>query len=308
MTAATVAFEILLLALVGYFMEKTRMVGENFYKDLAKFISNIVLPCLILDSMQMDFSLEELKNCGYLMLLSAVFLAVGFALGSLCWRLFGKSYRGRILRGGCMFTNWANMGIPVMQALYGDDATFHLLIFIVIPRIVLYTATPYLYGEERVRNPERKRFGWVTPPLVAVPLGLLLYVTGWRLPGAVGTVVGWIGGMMSPLGMILCGLALAKYPLRSLLHAFNAVGTALRLLVMPAVMLGVCRLLGVSPALTIPVVMCTAFPVASLTLTYITRYEKETIAHSEGAGLVFLSTLLSVATIPLWYWILSLLA
>lgn len=309
MTAAKLALELLIMIAIGYCIEKRRMVGPQFSKDLSAFVINLALPCLIFRSMQMEYSVDQLKTCGYLVLLGLLYLVVSFAVAFLLHRAAPKDHRGRILRFGMIFTNFTFVGIPVMETLYGNQGVFYFVIFLVPLRIALYSfAKPLLTPPDVTVEKQslgQKLKGWFSPQLVAVIIGLTMYVTGWRFPEIIDQPMGWLAGVCSPLGMILCGVSLAKYPAKALLRPSCFVASALRCLLMPALLLGVSFLLGLKPALAQPMVICAALPIASTLVAFTIRYDKNTDAHFESAGAVLCSTILSAATIPLWAWALT---
>ena len=312
MTAATLALELLIMIGIGYFVEKSRMVGSHFSADLSSFVIKLALPCLIIQSMQVEYSVDQLKTCGVLLLLGVVYLAVSFTVGFSFWRAGPKDHRGRIMRFGLIVPNFTFMGIPVMETLYGSQGVFYFVIFLVPLRIALYSfakpllTPPHIAVEKQTFLQKLK--GWFSPPMVGVIIGLTLYISGLPLPEIVAKPISWLAGVCSPLGMILCGVSLGKYPARALLRKSCFVNAALRCLLMPGVFLAVGFLLGLEPALAQPMVICAAMPIASTLAAFTIRYEENnTDAHFESAGAILCSTVLSAATIPLWSWALSLL-
>ena len=93
---------------------------------------------------------------------------------------------------------------------------------------------------------------------------------------------------------------LGSYPVRRML-SWSAVGlTALRNLLMPALVFLICRLIGLPEMYTQLAVIYSALPVASLTSTYVMQYDPDPEHHLIGAGFVFISTLLCAATLTLF--------
>lgn len=300
MTAGILILELLGMILVGWAAVKRNVVGPQFTKDMANFITGISLPCLIITSLQMDFSMEELKNCGRLLLMALLFLVVSYAAGLLVGRMWPNDYRRRITRYGMLFTNFTFMGVPVVESLYGQQMMFYFMIFLVPLRIALYLSAKPLLTPPGVKTEARKRFGWVSPPLVGVAVGLLLYITGWKVPAIPWQILKWLGSVCSPMGMVLCGMTLAAYPLRDLLRPRCFVMAAFRCLLMPGLLMGLALLLHVSRELTTPMVITAALPVGSLAVSFTLRYDDNPLAHFDAAGTVLVSTLFSAAAIPLW--------
>lgn len=311
MTAAKLAVQLILMLGVGLFAVRARIVGENFEKQLTSLIMKIILPCMIVKSMMGAFSWEELKHCGQLVLIAVVLWAVVFALAQLVFRLMGRTSSARIMRFSMMYTNFTFVGIPVIEALYGSTGVFYFVVFLVPYRMVYYSsAEPLLSPPGTVRGERSlkdKLKGWFSPPVVAVAIGLVLYLTQLQLPSPVTGVINSLGSCASPLGMLLCGMSLGKYPFRNLVKPRYFRVPVVRNLLLPALVLGLCLLVGLEAELARTVVMFTALPVASLIAAFTIQYDPDRETQFEAASAVLWSTLAGALTIPLWGYVLALL-
>lgn len=312
MTAAALSVQLMLMAAVGVFAWRTGIVSGDFDKQLTSFLMKIALPCMIVRSMSGAFSWDELKTCGQLVVLALALWALTFALGQAAYRLMGKTASARIMRFGMMYTNFTFVGIPVMEALYGDLGVFRFVVFLVPYRMIYYSsAGPLLSppGVERQKRswPERLK-GWFSPPVAAVFVGLVLYITQLPLPAPVSGVINSLGSCASPLGMVLCGVSLGKYEFRQLLRPRYFGAPLVRVLVMPALVLGLSLALGLDPELTQVAVVFSALPAPSLLAAFTIQYDPSQDSQFEAAAAVLLSTVLSAVTIPLWAAVLGALA
>lgn len=113
--------------------------------------------------------------------------------------------------------------------------------------------------------------------------------------------------MASPLGLMLCGAIIADADLKSALrHPSVLVVTVCRLLVIPGIALGLFWLLRVDTGIIKTSIWYFAMPVASLTPTFLLRYDPEACEARTAAGyMVVASTLFCMLTIPLWTMILA---
>ena len=304
MTAANLAIQLVLLVGIGFLTVRFRIVGENFEKQLTSLILDILMPCMIIKSMMGTFSWEQLKNCGRLLVIAVVIWAITFGIGHLVYRLTGKSASGRIMRFSIMYTNFTFVGIPVMEALYGDVDVFYFVVFLVPYRIIYYSsAEPFLSppGAARTeRTLKEKLRGWFSAPVLAVFVGMMLYLTQIHLPGPVSDVINSLGACASPLGMLLCGMSLGKYPIRRLLRPGYLWFPLVRNLLIPALFLGLSLLIGLEKELAQVVIMFAALPVASLLAAFMIQYDPDKEAQFEAAAAVLLSTIFAAVTIPLW--------
>lgn len=310
MTAGMLSLELLLMIGAGIFARKSRIVGPHFNEELASLITKLALPCLIVDSMRGTASLEELENCGILLVLALVTLGVELLLGQGAYLLAGRTSSGRIFRFGMTYTNFTFMGIPVVDALFGSQGVFYFVVFLVPIRIVYYSTAKLMLSPPGVTHGKQTLLqhlkGWLSPPVVAVLVGLVLYLTGWHLPTVLDDVVHSVGSICSPLGMLLCGISLGEYPFRQLLRRKYLLLPLVRDLALPGVLLLLTRFLPVETQLSNLMVIYAALPISSMMAAFTLQYDPAPEAHFESAGVVLLSTLLSALTIPLWAWIMGL--
>jgi len=280
------------------------MVDEKFDKSLTTFLINIALPCMIIKSFNAPYSTDELMNCVILLVISIVYLALCFGIGQLIYKAYGKNYTGRMLRFGAMFTNFSFVGIPVVEALYGQTGLLYFVVFVVPIRMVYYSSAKALMSPPgTVREKEsfwQQLRGWLSPPVVAVFVGLALYITGFSFPTPIDKTISGIGAITSPLGMILCGISLGKNNMKSLLKPKYLLMPFLRNMLMPAITIAIMYFLPVDPLVAKIVVIYAALPVASLLAAFTIQYDPSPEARLESSGSVFFSVLACSVTIPLW--------
>lgn len=305
MLAFQLSIQLLLLIAVGVIVWRLGLLDEKFDQSLAALVLNVCLPCMIVRSFCTEYNPQQLRNCVVLVGLSIGLMLLWFLVGQLIYRIHKKNFTGRILRFGAMFSNFSFVGFPVSQQLYGDTGLLYFVIFTMPIRMVYYSsAQPLLApsgtcaGKKSFRENLK---GWLSPPVVAVFIGLALYLTGWRFPAPVDKTLASIGATASPLGMILCGITIGKNNWKSLLSPRYLRMPLLRNMLMPAITILILYLLPVDPAVAKIVVVYSALPVASMLNAFAIQYDPgEPEAILESAGSVFYSTLLCAVTIPLW--------
>lgn len=304
MLAFQLALQLILLILIGIFVQKSGMVDPKFDESLTAFLLNIALPCVILKSLNVEFSPEELMNCAVMIGLALLVCAVMGAVGQGFYLAAGRTAGGRILRFGAMFTNFTFVGMPVIETLYGDQGLFYFVVFTVPLRMLYYSLAKPMLSPPGHTHEKRSLLQhiktWMCPPVVAVFIGLFLYITQLPLPGVLSSVISSVGSICSPLGMILCGISLGKYNIRAMARPRYLAMPLVRNMLSPAIFTGIMLLLPVEPLIAKVVVIYAALPCASLLAAFTIQYDPNPRDRMEAAGGVLLSTLLSAATIPLW--------
>jgi malonate transporter len=140
------------------------------------------------------------------------------------------------------------------------------------------------------------------PLIISTVLAIILVQAGVRISEPVSQTLNLLGDATIALGLICVGAALdigamraAKLPL--------ALGTLLRLGVMPAITFGLCNAIGLHGMPLQVAMLCVAAPVA--TSSYILARQLGGDARLM-ANIVTLTTLLSLVTIPLTIWLTAL--
>jgi predicted permease len=142
------------------------------------------------------------------------------------------------------------------------------------------------YARELVRN----------PLILACAAGLLFNALGLQLPDLAQTTLARVGSAALPLGLLAVGAGLQLGALR-LAPGLAAALLAIRHLVLPAAALLLAPAWGLSPAQQLVLVAFAALPTASSAYVLAVRMG----GHGPyTAGLVTLSTVLGLATLPLW--------
>ena len=300
MIAITLAIELLLMNGIGIFIRRSGMVNKDFSSRLTNIVLNICVPCLIFHSINntAEFSMEALRNCIVILI-----------LGQIIYLKMGKSGAARNIRYGLTFCHFSFMGIPVIAELFGDLGIFYYTFFLVPVRIGYYSLSEPLMtppGAEGTKTTPGMvvKKALLSPQLIAVIVGLVFWVGGWKLPAAIQYCVKSLSSICSPLALLLCGMVVAEYDFKALVNLKYLRLPILRTVVMPAVFFLLSRLLlmmGVEDLLCQILVVYTALPVASLLPVYSIKYDPDPDNHLDAAGACIISVLLSAVTIPIWY-------
>lgn len=303
MTVLQLSIRLLLFIAAGFAARKLKVMPDGFDKMLSRFVMALPLPCMIIGSLRIEYSVDNLLAAPALVALSAGSMAFMFVLVFAATARISDRAMKQTVRFALLFTNFTFVGFAVVQELYGPEGFFNYVIFTLPIRVVFYGGASVILGKagEKVDWKETlKRF--LCEPVIAVFIGFALYAFQIELPEVLGSTIEAIGNMASPLGLMLCGAIIADADVRSALrHPSVLVVTVCRLLVIPALAVGLFYVLGVKPDVLRTVVYYFAMPVASLTPTFLLRYNPRAVEARTAAGyMVVASTLFCVATIPLW--------
>ncbi len=310
MTSFKLVFQITLVMLSGVILRKLNIVDEHFGKNLSSVIFNLVLPCLVLTSFMGSFSEGLLRNTPQLLGLFAAFMAVMYICAASANRIINKKDPlSRSLVFATICPNATFVGLPLINELLGVNGVICLMILMIPTRVLVFMGTPLIMTlpDGRTALSESIRTNWknmLNPPTIAIPLSIALYLIGVSFPEPLFKAMTSISSMASPLGMMFCGVLLSDLPMRRLFEEPRVfIMALLRNLIAPAAVFGLLCLIGVRELFFRVAMIYCCMPIAATMSIYSTKYECDGL-HSSMA--IFLSTVLSIATIPLWLWLTDL--
>ena len=205
------------------------------------------------------------------------------------------------------YVNAGNLGIPVASYVLGNAAyvapTLLLQLLVLQPIALAVLDADAHHGRLRVAQLALRPFK--NPLTVGSLVGLLLALTGWRLPDFVGNPVTLVGDMAVPMMLIAYGIALRLGPGLGAAGSVAELATtsSLKLLVQPLVAFVVANLvLGVEGHALLAIVVTSALPTAQNIFVHATRYDR---AINLARDTILITTVGSVPVILTAAWLLG---
>lgn len=302
-------FVLFLLILVGIIARKSGVVSDDFRKDLSKFIIYVAMPVFIVNAIGISFQGRNIKNVigisNKLILLSLLMYALAIGLSFIMARFMKVNIDERnVMQYSIVFSNVGFMGYPVIDVLYGTEGVFYAAIYNLPFNVFVWTIGVYLISRGKDNSKDTKLLNKVlNPGVVSIIIGFALFIFDIRLPYTLTQSIQLIGGLTTPLAMILIGLTLSTVNLKDIVKDNRCfIITAFRLAIFPAMFYLILRFLGFEGyLLNIPVII-SAMPVAINGAIFAMNYDSDYIFATK---LVFLSSSLCLFTIPILIQILS---
>jgi hypothetical protein len=270
--------------------------------NIPTFITHITMPALFLVAMQLPFTRERVDNLRYLLLTAIIAYAIQFLVAFLLPFLLGErtSEDKGVYQFMMIFSNAAFMGFPVLLSIFGQESIFYGALFNIPFNALVFTLGVYLMQRDKSTFDFRK---FLSPALVATVVGFLFFLFSVQIPEIISKPLTLIGEMTTPLSMIFIGASLSSVNVSNIFLNKKLYLVALfRLLVIPISLMLVLRPIIHDPmVLGIPVIIM-AMPVAAMCAIIAKAYGNDETLAAEG---IFITTLLSMFTIPLVVWMLS---
>ena len=279
-----------LLMAVGIYLSRKGFLSPQGTKDLGAILLRIIIPCVIVKSYITTYSRERLLELA----LSAGLALVAFILAmGIAYLVYGK--RRRIENFASAFCNAGFIGIPLAQAVIGDEGVFYMAASVALLNLFQWTYGVYIMTDRR-DSISAKTIA-KNPVVIAIVIGIALFLSRLPVPGIVTSTLGYIAGMNTPVAMILMGTYMAKLPWRKLLDK-RAYGCVMfRLVIIPAVVLLVFWALPISNQnVALAAYLAAATPVGANICVFAQQYDCD---YEFSVVTVCLSTVLSIVTVPL---------
>ncbi len=274
-----------IIAAIGYFYGSRVRPEMRITNQL---IMDVFMPALIFHVMiQDDFYPGQYINlvfAGTLLMLSSGVVAFGLS------KLLGFSWRAFI--PSAMFSNWANLGLPLYVFALGDEALGAGVMLVVAGNLLCFTIGTYIYSGKLTGFDVLK-----TPIIVAVMLGGLINALDLTLPKAIDLPIEMLGRVAIPLMLFSLGVRLTRVTWHDskpglVMAAFcPIVGVSLAVMI--------CQLVSLSPLHQSILILFGALPPAVINFMLAEQYNREPEAV---ASMVLIGNIASVLSLPLALW------
>ena len=288
--AGTVAV-LFLVILAGAIGRKLTIMTDGVIHGLSRLVTEISLPCLTVYSMtQRAFSAELLRDFLLTLVLSFVFILLSIGLG---WFIFrGEQSRRVILASFCGLSNCGFMGYPVIMAI-NPDWMIYAVAFNVSYTLIAWTLCVSLFAGQKRMNLKR---ALLNVNIFASAIGILLFCLNVRDMGVFGDALNMIGGLTTPLSMLLIGARITTFRPKDLRDPDTHLVVLLRNFALPVLIYGILLLLPVAREVRVVIFILLAMPLGTMVSMFTELYHGDA---PFAARTVAWSTLLSLGTIPL---------
>ena len=281
---------------VGYGCNKAKLFGETAVKGMTELLVMIVAPCLIVHSFQRPYDPSMLAGLGFAFAISVAVHLVGMLFGRV-FRGWGEA-SGRTMCFAVIFSNAGFMGIPLEQAVLGTEGVFYGAVYVAVFNMICWSYGVMMMGGGR--SAMSLKGVLANPGLLGVAAALPIFFFSIRLPEIVGEPVKMLADLNTPLAMVIIGYYLAEADFSAVVRNMRAWAVILaRLVAVPAIVLAalwlVSRVVEMPPKMMEAMAVAASAPVAALTTAFSVKYGRDIPL---SVGLVALSTLLSVVTMP----------
>ncbi len=293
LTVEKVAMLLLFIA-AGYLLRITDKVPKYTGRLLSVLTSTVFAPAYGLRALWSSFTLEKIAANGRMFLWGLLFTFITIGVGQMLSHLLTRDkFEQHSLDYILSYPNVGYFGYPVIEGVFGTEVLAMTMVFLIPVNFSINT-----YGYQ-LFVPEGKvtlRRVLLSPPTLGSLGGIALGLLGVPQPRFLVDSLTLAGSCMSPVAMLVAGIVLGGYPLKKLLTGGKSyLISAFRLVFIPAIMGAVLWMVGVRDLLLTLPIMLFSLPAGMNCIVY---PESQGLDASENARTCFVTTLLSVLTLP----------
>lgn len=285
---ASIIAPVFIVALIGFIW--ARAGGRFDGAMITALVMAVGTPSLVVDTfLRVRPSTEAFGE----IVLAGLALFAGMALVSFLFlRLVGWSLRDYL--GGLMFPNCGNMGLPLSLFAFGEQGLALAIVIFALSAIGNFTiGSSIAAGSMNPKQIARM------PIIYAVAASLAILLTDFRAPEWLGNTLKLLGGVTIPLMLLALGVSLSRlrpeHLWKSVLLAVVRIASGF------GIGLFIAWVFQLNDAARGVIVMQASMPSAVFNYLFAERYGRDAPGV---AGLVLVSTLMSIVTLPLLLWFL----
>ena len=297
--------QLFFILILGYVAVKVKVLRAEDSKVLSKLALYFLVPFVILKSFQMDLTPDIQKGMLFTFGMGFVLNTVQIAMAA----AGGKLLKLDVVEQTSMaYPNMINLIVPLVTSVLGPEWIIYSSAMASVQLLFLWSHGLGMFAGWK--NMSLKKM-FLNPNMLSIGVGLILLVTGIKLPAMFNEVAGDMGGMLGPVAMLIVGMLLADTDLKAMLKKKRLyLVLFLRMVFCPAIFMIILKLTQVElwmadgQKLALTIFLAATSPAATTIIQFAQLYDRD--AQYAGAINV-VSTLCCIVTMPLFVFLYELL-
>ncbi len=287
---------IALILLLGFLLGKLKLISKKTNQEITNLLLVIFMPASLFMAFPSSYDKASADLFFSGLLGGVLVMSMLIILAKI---IFNKKFFGEELsyesQFGLVFNNATFLGYPIVSSTFGPRGILAYCGFIIAFNVALFSYGIWLFEHKITFKLIRSVI--FNPNIIAVILGMILFLFNIKLPNLFTDAVGYVGNATTPLSIICIGFMLSQSKILRVLKKWRLAITAItQLIVGPLATWGILTLLGFPPEVVQVCTLIEALPTATSLGLFAVKYGGNAVESSE---LVTISTIFSMITMPL---------
>ena len=292
---------IALIMILGFCLGKWKMISTKTNQELTNLLLTVFMPASLFVAFPSEYDESTLNLFFSGLVAGALVMIMLIVISKLIfnkwWFKGGLRYESQF---ALIFNNATFLGYPIVTTTFGASGIIAYCGFIIAFNIALFSYGIWLFEHKITTKLIRSIV--TNPNIIAVLLGMLLFLANLTIPSFITDAVGYVGNATTPLSVICIGFMLSHADFKAIIKKWRLIVTALiQLIIGPLSTYFVLTWLKFPSEVIAVCTLIQALPTATSLGLFATKYGGNNIESSE---LVTISTICSVFTMPLMIFLL----
>ena len=229
--------QLFLMIFMGYLIVKTGLVRDDDSKVLSKIILYLIVPCVIINAFQVDYTTDTVKGLLIAFAASVMTQVILLVVISVAGKLL---HLNEVEASSVYYSNSGNLIVPIVTFILGQEWVLYGCVFMSVQLVFLWTHCKKIISREA-------SYDWkkiiLNINMISIFIGVILFFTKIRLPEIIGNTLASVGTMIGPASMIVTGMLFAGMNLKQIFANKRVYFiTFLRLIAVPLIALVLIKL------------------------------------------------------------------
>lgn len=279
-----------LLIVLGYAIYIKGWIDSIGTRQISNLLIRVIGPIIMITTFQREFSINLLKKLGIAFILSFVSMIIGFIIAKITFKNDQK-----IEKFAATFSNAGFIGIPLVQAILGNESVFYLSAYLVCFNLLSWTYGIYLLTGKKESISLKQAI--INPATIGSLTGVLLFICSIKLPNVVFSTLNSVGSINTPLAMIVLGVYLGQCDIKNVFLDLKVYFVSfISLVIIPIIIIFALLLIPEQyNEIKMVILIASSAPVGVSVAMFAEQYGS---SYEYGSRIISLSTFMCLITIP----------
>ncbi len=224
--------ELFIMIFMGFAIVKAGIVKDEESKVLSKIVLYLVIPCVIVNAFQVDYTAQTVKGLMIAFVASVILQIILLIIVAVMGKVLSLN---EVEVASFYYSNSGNLIVPIVTFILGKEWVLYGCVFMSVQLVFLWTHCKKIISRER-------SYDWkkivLNINMISIAVGVVLFFTRIRLPEVIDNTIGAVGNMIGPASMIVTGMLFAGMNLKQIFANKRVYFVSfLRMLVVPLIAL-----------------------------------------------------------------------
>lgn len=224
--------ELFIMIFMGFAIVKAGIVKDEESKVLSKIVLYLIIPCVIINAFQVDYTAQTVKGLMIAFVASVILQSILLIIVAVMGKVLSLN---EVEVASVYYSNSGNLIVPIVTFILGKEWVLYGCVFMSVQLVFLWTHCKKIISRER-------SYDWkkivLNINMISIAVGVVLFFTRIRLPEVIDNTIGAVGNMIGPASMIVTGMLFAGMNLKQIFANKRVYFVSfLRMLVVPLIAL-----------------------------------------------------------------------